>query len=234
MLYVYGAYVDKVTQMKIINNEFVDFAKLLLKERVAREDDHRMELVYKAGATYFVPASDKDGSVINSFTKWEKAFRVFSNIFTREYPKRASELIQYNHVIYSAAMSYYWDNVYLYDKEFRMHMSNFPGRSWAVILPQAWMMYLKDRIRTTDNGNDNGNMNGKGKREICKRFNKGKRTAGFRCAYEHRFLGCGKIGHGVHICRKANPQWNQDGVKTGTSEMSRGQMTDLQANNSNK
>ena len=131
-------------------------------------------------------------------------------------------------------MSYYWDNVYLYDKEFRMHMSNFPGRSWAVILPQAWMMYLKDRIKMNDNGNQNGNSNGKGRREICKRFNKGKCTAGFHCAYEHCCLGCGKIGHGVHICRKANPQLNQDGAKAVSAKVSGGQMTDAHTNSSNK
>ena len=59
---------------------------------------------------------------INSFSKWEQAFRIFSNIYTKEHPNRASELIQYNHVIHTIASTYTWENVYAYDRQFRMHL----------------------------------------------------------------------------------------------------------------
>ena len=110
-----------------------------------------MEIVSRGSATYFVPVSDWDTTAITNFGKWEQAFRVFSNIYTRAYPGKASELIQYNHIIYTASCSYIWDNVYTYDREFRMHISNFPQRSWSVILQQAWSMYLKDRIYREEN-----------------------------------------------------------------------------------
>ena len=42
----------------------------------------------------------------------------------------------------------------------------------------------------------------KGRKEICRRFNEGKCTAGLSCKYDHRCLECGKFGHGEHICRK--------------------------------
>ena len=170
---VIRSHVDVSIQQKIINNEYVDFAKLLPRNRFGnRDEETRLELVTHEGATYFVPANDKDNLAIMSFGHWEQAFRVFCNIFTRVYPNKASELIQYNHIIHLASCIYIWENVYTYDKEFRMHISNFPQRSWAIILQQAWSMYLKDRIPLRFDNQFRGGSSSKSK-EICKRFNKG-------------------------------------------------------------
>ena len=35
----------------------------------------------------------------------------------------------------------------MYDKDFRLHMAKHPTRSWAIILQQAWSVWLKDRIK---------------------------------------------------------------------------------------
>ena len=199
---VIGNHVDAATKQKICNHEYVDFAKLLPRNRINRDEDHRMELVMKGNSTYFIPVSDREGSIISSFGKWEQAFRVFSNLYSRFHPSKATELIQYNHVIYTVSTTYVWDNVYTYDKEFRMHISNFPSRSWAVILQQAWSMYLKDRFVTDDHSKFNQNRNKS--KEICKCFNRGKCPNGLSCRYEHRCSveGHGKFGHGAHNCRK--------------------------------
>ena len=42
---VIGAHVDALTQQKIVNHEYVDFAKLLPRNRIGKEEDHQMELV---------------------------------------------------------------------------------------------------------------------------------------------------------------------------------------------
>ena len=142
-----GAHVDSTLQEKIRRGEYIDFTRLLPRDKQVY-DDHHLELVYKGGQTYFVPAGERDGSSssINSFHKWELAFRVFSNVYLKEHPERATELVQYNHIICTAASVYVWENVYTYDREFHMHMSNFPQRSWTLILQQAWTMFLKDRL----------------------------------------------------------------------------------------
>ena len=130
-----GAHIDEAIQKHIVNNEYVDFARLLAKDRIAQEEDGQMEIVHRGGSTYFVPVSDREtAGGIHNFSKWEQAFRVFSNIYTKAYPFKAVQLIQYNHTIHSAAQAFQWDNVYRYDKEFHMHMSNFPHRSWGIIL----------------------------------------------------------------------------------------------------
>ena len=134
---------------------------------------------------------------------------MYSNIYLKQNPDRATELIQYNHLICTAAQTFVWDNIYNYDREFRMHLQNYPGRSWGVILQQAWSVCLKDKHY--GNNGSSGYSNGKGyvkkKKEICQRFNRGQCTAGHSCHYDHWCMGCGKFGHGLHICRnKGNMQ----------------------------
>ena len=197
---VIGTHVDPNLQQKIINCEYVDFSKRISKGNMMVNEDHRMELVSKGGLTYFVPVSDCDSIVINSFSRWEQAFRVFSNIFTRAHPQKASELIEYNHVIHTASGTFTWDNVYTYDKEFRMHLSNYPQLSWAVILQQALSMYLKDRI-FRDHNQSGGNQFRQKSNETCRRYNKGKCPNGASCKYVHKCEECGKFGHSAHICR---------------------------------
>ena len=213
---VIGGNLDQSLKQKIINHEYIDFACLLPKGRLAMEQDTRMELINKGGATYFVPVADCELAGIHNFAKWEQAFRVFSNVYTHHYPSRATELIQYNHVIHTATTTYIWENVYTYDREFRMRLSHFPHRSWAIILQQAWSMYLKDKI-PKGGFQDNWGANNTGvHKDICKRFNKGICTKGFSCKYDHRCAvpECGKFGHGAHICRlkKGGSQGNNNNI----------------------
>ena len=155
--YMMLGFIEESLFDKIIKHEYVDFARLIPKDKLLMEEDNRMELVSRGGSTFFVPVADREtqGNNINSFNKWEQAFRVFSNMYTKVYPDRANQLIQYNHLIYTASLSFIWENIYRYDKEFRLHMSNYPQRSWSVILQQAWSIYLKDRINFQDGGSQN-------------------------------------------------------------------------------
>ena len=145
-------------------------------------------MVAKGGSTYFAPVAEREATAMNNFSRWEQAFRIYSNILTRVYPAKASKLIQYNHTIYSAALTFAWDNVYQYDREFRLHISKFPQRSWSVILQQAWSMCLKDRVKGDEgNGSKQQKCSGGRKKvyEPCKRY-KGKCTYGQNCIFEHR------------------------------------------------
>ena len=194
-----------------MQGDYVDFSKLLPYNKVSIEDDHRMEMVNYGGQTFWVPASDKNQISISNFSKWEQAFRVFSNIYTQQHQGRASELIQYNHIIHTAFLTFAWDNVYQYDKEFRLHLSRHPEHSWSVILQQAWTMYLKDRVSNTsaqNNGSANSPGGGRGakSKKICFDFNSGYCSYGSRCKFDHRCGVCGKYGHGTYNCRKVAKQ----------------------------
>ena len=121
---IIGGQIEESLKNKIVNVEYVDFVRLLPRDRLTREEDHRMEIVSKGGLTYFVPVADREANgQINSFFKWEQAFRVFASVYSQAYHHKASELIQYNHLIQTASLSFTWDNVYQYNKEFRLHLS---------------------------------------------------------------------------------------------------------------
>ena len=143
---VLGSHLDSLLRKKIIEHEYVDFARLLPRDRVKIESDNRMEMVQQNRQTYWIPYTNRDNLNISSYHKWKLAFRVFSNVYTAAHPARATELLQYHHLICSASQNYVWDNVYMYDIDFRIHKSNHPDRSWVAILQQAWSFHLKDRL----------------------------------------------------------------------------------------
>ena len=101
--------------------------------------------------------------------------------------------------------------------EFRLHMSRHHlNRSWAVILQQAWSMYLKDHINTTPNHHGFGGQNkswGQVRKKISFDYNKGNCTFGRKCRFDHRCSFCNKFGHGAYCCRKAGnkPHSEQSG-----------------------
>ena len=226
-----GNYVEEHIRQRIENGEYVDFARLLPRDQLLMEEEGRLEIINRNRRTFFVPATDSaDSGGISNFSQeqaffWEQAFRVFSTIYTRRFLGRAAELIQYNHIIHTAALIYTWENVYLYDQDFRLHLSHYPSRSWLVILQQAWTMRLKDRNRAdnevilqeawtmrlkdrnradNDNNSKNSGSRSKSKKDVCWHYNAGRCTYGSSCKFEHRCAICNKFGHSAHICHKAN------------------------------
>ena len=213
---VVSGHVDETMCERIISGQYINFSKLLPKDRITNSDE-KMELVVHDGKAFWAPLSE--GVHINNFSKWEQAFRVYANVYAKGNPDRAGELIEYNHVIHSIASSYVWDNVYAYDRDFRMHLSRHPSRSWAIILQQAWSMRLRDHnnfpnrnTQETPNHSNYGTQgpgfwnkggdNREKSSDYCKRFNKGKCNLGKSCRYEHRCSYWNKFGHGVIVCRK--------------------------------
>ena len=203
---VLGNHLDSSLRKKIVEHEYVDFSRLLPRDKVRSESDNRLEMVNQNGKTYWVPYSDRDNISIGSYHKWDLAFRVFSNVYTSVHPSRATKLLQYQHLIFSASQNYIWDNVYTYDIDFRLHMSKHPERNWGLILHQAWSFRLKDRL-TYFKGGDNASPHGQDKgqssrKRNCNQFNQGYCEYGYRCKFEHRCAICNKYGHGAVNCRR--------------------------------
>ena len=171
------AHIDKGLRKKILAFEYVDLSKLLNKNRAGKEEENRLEFVTRQGVTFLAPVGECEGwregvAQINSYLKWEQAFRVYSNILTTHYPAKVTELLQYNHTIHTASTSYVWENVYSYDKEFQHHISRHPYRAWNIILQQAWTMLLKDWLKHYNNLFQKGNHpRNKKDKEPCRRFN---------------------------------------------------------------
>ena len=237
---VVGGHIDENTRIKIVRGDYVDFSKLLPCDKILTEEDGRMELIVKDGKTFWAHVSESIS--ISNFSKWEQAYRIFANIYTSEFPSKSSELIQYNHIIHTISLAYVWENVYSYDKEFRLHMSKHPGRSWSVILQQAWSMKLKDRLYKSSEFNhasaNNGSNYNSGNRsrnstgsikEPCRHFNRGKCKFGASCHFEHRCSYCNKFGHRFFNCRKAITD-RERSTKRDTDRMSEGGKNNAKSN----
>ena len=80
---------------------------------------------------------------------------MFSDVYVRAYPNRASELVQYSHLIHTASQSYTWDNVYMYDKDFRLHSARH-----------------KDKIKVGGTNFSHGHGGHNSRKDICKHFNR--------------------------------------------------------------
>ena len=212
-----GSHLDEVTLNKIKNSEYVDFGKLIPKDRILATEENRLELVMKGGHTYYVPVAET--TEISNFNRWEQAFRVYSNIYTKFYPHRSSELIEYNHIIHTISLSYPWENVYLYDKDFRIHISKHPERNWSIILQQAWALRLRDRPGYVLNNQGNSSHNSKNsaspetKVDECRRYNRGLCPFGSGCRYEHRCQYCFQLGHPIIRCRKLMADKERDRLR---------------------
>ena len=203
-----GTHLDLSLRQKIESGGYVDLSRLLPRDKIVTEEDHRMEMVIKGGMTYWVPISDRELSSITSYIRWEQAFRVYMNIFSKAQPERVTELLQYNHTIEVASSSFQWDDVYCYDREFRIHMGEFPERNWGIILQQAWALYMRNPFRKNDY-RQNESTSGMPKsgneypRKVCFKYNRGKCSFGNKCKFDHHCGICGKRGHGAFNCRKA-------------------------------
>ena len=51
---IVGSHMDPALKEKMRKGEYVDFARILPKDKMQGEEDHRLELVYKGGQTFFI------------------------------------------------------------------------------------------------------------------------------------------------------------------------------------
>ena len=217
-------HVEQALVDKIERGEFIDLERLLPKDRFGRlSSDKSMEWISNEEGTFLVPKVDK-ANRINSFKKWEQAFRVYATIYCGANPSRAKEIWQYVSVINTAASSFIWDNVANYDYTFRQLMAFNPERSWAITYHHMWSLSMKEPLSRNHmqrgvnyyggGGNSslgtgqNKNSSNNNKRwtrapDYCWAFNRGLRCKfGTNCRYIERCSFCDATNHGYNICPK--------------------------------
>ena len=94
----------------------------------------------------------------------------------------------------------------MYDKDFCIHMAKFTKRSWSIILQQAWMVRLREKIKISGSDYHNHGQKSAGQHrqnDFCKQWNRtGRCSFGRQCKFDHRCSYCFKFGHSVINCRK--------------------------------
>ena len=216
-------HVDTSLKEKIQHGDFVDLDKLFpkLRNRPGLGSDQKLDLVFREGKPFFVPAAPK--YKITGVRKWEQAFRVYAAIYSEANQTRASEIWQYVHIINVGVASYVRDNVSAYDFTFHQLMAANPHRSWAKIYQQMWSISMHEPLvrsgggSTYQNYNSNGYGSGAGgpprnngnkqkkKIKYCWDYNRSKKCKdGEKCKYVHQCSYCDKADHRKDACPKKN------------------------------
>ena len=216
-------HIDGTLKEKIEWGEFVDLDRLLLKERSGyrNHDDTKLELIAKDGVVYITPSNERT-SRISGLRHWKQAFHVYTAVYSKANPHRASEIWQYLHVINLAAGSYVWDNVAFYDYTFRQLMSSKLIRSWAKTYTQGWNLAMTELLTKSSNasaGNSQQRFAGKqggAKKDwrdyCCWKFNKNKCDHSSSCDWDHRCTYCGGWYHRFLSCRtrlRRDDRWDR-------------------------
>ena len=201
---------------KIKAGQYVELEKLLSKilSSQRKSQESKVEIINSEGQSFSLAttAPDREAKITN-VKKWERAFRVYAMVYTEANPHRAPELMQYIDNIHSAANTFLWENVAVYDYMFRKLMEKYPNRSWGVTNTHMWTMYLKDHIpagKVVAYGASGGN-----KRDwrdmACWRYNKNKcNRSAQECRFEHRCSVCGSFSHIMLGCPKKGGKKSND------------------------
>ena len=192
---------DSVVE-QISKGGFVEIVKIKPKSSSKiHQEEGAMELKYKDGKQYWVPAEQSNAKITN-VRQWEECFRVYAEIYSRANPTRASEIWQYVDVINKAASTFTWENVALYDYHFRKMMAKNPLRSWAKTFNQMWNVDLRDHLPRGHTGSQGGSRDSTNGKPICWKFNKNNCPYGKKCRFDHRCTFCGGTSHGSCNCRR--------------------------------
>ena len=116
---------------------YIDLALMLEKDHFAEQP---LQFVNKNGK---VTLSTAPSSVkIETWALWNKAFRMFTEIYCLKYPNKCMELLQYSGLLNNLAGKFPFSQVYMYDKEFCLELQQLPSTPWNVIDTQLWSQCL--------------------------------------------------------------------------------------------
>ena len=116
---------------------YIDLALMLEKDHFAEQP---LQFVNKNGK---VTLSTAPSSVkIETWALWNKAFRMFTEIYCLKYPNKCMELLQYSGLLNNLAGKFPFSQVYMYDKEFHLELQQLPSTPWNVINTQLWSQCL--------------------------------------------------------------------------------------------
>lgn len=218
-----SAHVDILTRAKIKADLYIELHKLLPRDFDLIDEDENLCLTNRDGKTYHVPPLEREGNNVNSFKKWQIAFKVFMAVYIEEHPDRVKkplEFIQYMQMIEEMTTTWIWENVYKYDKKHRRMMQQFPRRHWHVPYQSAKGVLKTTHAMNINVGNSKNRKStssGRGKKDICRNFNRGKCSYGASCRYDHKCATCGRFGHNALQCRQKEVK-ETDGTKDPVTE----------------
>ena len=175
---ILGKFVKDDIRRKIWSHMYVDFSDLLNKDK----DNAPLQVTNANGMLNFKKARVNK---VDGWASWNKAFRVFTEIYSLKYPAKCIDLVQYSGILNNLAGKFPFSQVYNYDKEFRQELEE-PHLPWNKVHQQIWAITLHG-IHTINQGQQqqNNKYPGQGKQQFKKHT-----EWPFRHCYDYSRGGC--------------------------------------------
>ena len=176
---IFEKFVKDDIRRKIWSHSYIDFSDLLDKDK----DDAPLQITNANGMLSFKKAKVNK---VDGWATWNKAFRVFTEIYCLKYPTKCIDLVQYLGILNNLAGKFPFTQVYNYDKEFREELEEDPQLPWNKIDQQIWAVTLHGihTISQTQQ-HQNNKFTGQGKQQ----FKKWTEWPFLHC-YDHSRGGC--------------------------------------------
>ena len=108
---ILGKFVKDEIKRKSWANCFIDLSDLLERDK----DDTPLKLTQSNGMFSFKKAKSNK---VDGWAMWNKAFRVFIEIYCLKFPARCINIIQYSGILNNLAGKFPFAKVYNYDRQF--------------------------------------------------------------------------------------------------------------------
>ena len=233
---ILSKHVQDNIRRRIWSNKYVNFQYLI-------EADPREEVTYQ-----FVPNTNTSSASIpvtlepvkpkvkiDGWVTWNKAMRMFIEIYCMKYPEHCMQLVQYSGLLNNLSDKFPFYQVYAYDKEFRAEMEWAPDTPWNVIDSQLWATTLHGIHTLPHQGNPQqytfkAKQQQQGKSAArgydnqfrnCFDFNRGgcNRPS---CTFPHVCGRCGSPSHTSQNCPQRRQ--HQQGTTVATTTTTRGNL----------
>ena len=185
--------------------QFINLAYLLETQPVP-EDSKSYEFACSNSANpkrRSLTASKHRGKV-DSYTAWNKAFRVYIEIVALKWLDQCLPMIQYSTDINDNAGKFPFGTTYNYDIKFRLRCQVNPALPWNEIDNRLWSKCFAGGVRDSNFSSDNfcpsvsaANQDNKTNRD----FNNGTYTQSI-CKFQHKCSKCFTAGHSQRQCRR--------------------------------
>lgn len=225
---ILSLHVSQSLKKRIWVGEYVDLAYLIETNPVP-EDDKSYEFACTSNSTNKLSLTTaKPKAKVDTYTAWNKAFRVLTEIVALCDPSQCLPMVQYAAELNDNIGKFTFPVTYQYDMKFRLKKQLKPNTPWNVIDNHLWAKCFSGANREPIHNNYQMNNNFRSQR-TCDDFN--FRTCNRqKCRFQHKCSKCNRPGHTQRQCHSYNPSNIVSGSNTATGNPTRPQLPASNAN----
>ena len=181
---------------EIQTGEFFDLSKLLPKNLSIHDEGDTLVLSLD-NSVVRVSKKKTSGAAITDIDHWTTAFTAYMSVFTKKFPQRSQELLQYLTLIRYAARVHKGLGWAVYDHKFRQKASNNKSLVWSAIDNQLWLTIftvapsvLQEEYPLFKKGPFSSVSTGAVSRGTCHSFNRNGYCSRDNCRFKHACAHC--------------------------------------------